>query len=460
MVEQQTKEFKKFLNFYNIKDQVIEKFLRSNTFLPFGLESLKYPTIFTENIPLGAPAATDFRYIYINPIDTFFSELKVDINSALTFAFLHEIAHNLFNHMERGEAKDTHLWGYATDYFINLFLWNLENENKQWDEQANLIVMKLDCYTDKILFNKKFANMIEEEIYEQLQKEGKFKKESSQQPYKDFLNGVGLPSDGVPDDAQIKVTKTELTFDGKTEKKTFVEFPKVEQTEQDKKADDQFDHQLAKTMFETRVLSRGFESAAFEKFFKRIFKTKVPWDVITRDSILVELQKKSDITYSKPRLIWLANPGLPYLPNIQEEEVYGTLVLMIDESCSMMEEDIAKAIDIAQQADSYYKNLFVIKHDTEARWCKLYEEKLTQTDIDELCIRRHTGGTSHIDAFRKVIEFEQTNNTFVSLVLSLTDMCSDIVEAQKELPSRIPRIYLRVLKYPTEGVYGKVIDIE
>ena len=61
--------------------------------------------------------------------DRFFSDINVDSNSGLTFVFLHEIAHNIFDHKARGEGKDPHLWIYATDYFINLFLWNLEKEN-------------------------------------------------------------------------------------------------------------------------------------------------------------------------------------------------------------------------------------------------------------------------------------------------------------------------------------------
>jgi len=257
-----------------------------------------------------------------------------------------------------------------------------------------------------------------------------------------------------------EITETELKYDGKNFKKTTVEFPKGEQTDQVKESEESFDSNLAKTMFESRIMNRGFQSSQFEKFIKRIFKVSIPWDVILRDSILIELQKKGDINYSRPRLSWLVNPTMPYLANIQEEEVYGTLALVIDESGSMTEEDIAKAVEIAQQADSYYKNIFVIKHDSQVRWNKLYENKLTSNDVNELCVRRHSGGTSHTDAFNTVLKFEKENNTFISLVLCLTDMCSDLRESQKILPTRIPRIYLKVLDYSTEGIIGKVINVK
>ena len=459
MIEKQTKEYVKFSKYYSIRDQVLEKFLRSNTFLPFGLEALKYPTIFTSNVPLNAPACTDFKYIYLNPEDSFFKDIKVDIHTGLTFAYLHEISHNIFNHLSRGNGKDQHLWGYATDYFINLFLRNIELENKEWDEQCALISMRIDQYSDKILFSTKFENMIEEEIYEKLQKDGSYTTKESKQSYKDFLNDIGLSDDNVSDDTQIKVTETELKYGGKVNKKIFIEFPKIEQIDQNKDSEKSFDDSLAKQMFETRILSKGFQSSSFEKFIKRIFTTKVPWDVILRDSILIELQKKGDINYSRPRLTWLCNPTMPYLASITDEEVYGTLVLLIDESGSMTDEDISKAVDIAQQSDSYYKNIYIIKHDSEVRWDKLYEDKLTKNDVDELCMRRHSGGTSHRDAFNKVLEFEKKSNTFVSLVLCLTDMLSDLQESQKILPSRIPRIYLKVLDYKVEGITGKVINV-
>ena len=453
-----TKDYHKFLDIYTIIEKITESLLRSDIYLPFGLCSLNYPIILTEQVLLNAPAYTDFSYIYINPSDLFFKECNTDIRSVLTFVLLHEVGHNIFMHRKRGEGKDQVLWNYSCDYFLNGFFYNLENE--RFDDQVNLALMQLDRYKDKVLFSKDFFCLIEEEIYEKLQKDGSYTTKESKQSYKDFLNDIGLSDDNVSDDTQIKVTETELKYGGKVNKKIFIEFPKIEQIDQNKDSEKSFDDSLAKQMFETRILSKGFQSSSFEKFIKRIFTTKVPWDVILRDSILIELQKKGDINYSRPRLTWLCNPTMPYLTNIIDEEVYGTLVLLIDESGSMTDEDISKAVDIAQQSDSYYKNIYVIKHDSEVRWDKLYEDKLTKNDVDELCMRRHSGGTSHRDAFNKVLEFEKKSNTFVSLVLCLTDMRSDLQESQKILPSRIPRIYLKVLDYKVEGITGKTINVK
>jgi predicted metal-dependent peptidase len=459
MTEQETKEYQKFIDYYQFKDIVLSLLLRSETFLPFGLETLKYQTIFTEHVPSGAPAATDFQRIFINPEDEFFKNPKVDHNSIITFTFLHEISHNIFVHNIRGEGKDIHLWGYATDYFINLFLYHIEKENLQWEQQSNLIIMKIEDYKDQILFSEKFNNMIEEEIYDKLQKDGNFKKKESQQSYKDFLDNIGLPFEGISPDSKIKVIETELTFEGKTDKKVFVEFPKPENSEQEE-SNNQFDTRLAKTMFESRILSRGFNNQSFEKFIKRIFNVKINWQTILRDSILIELQKKSDISYSSPRLIWMANPNLPYLPNIQDEEIMGTAVIAIDESGSISHEDISKAVNIIEQSSSYYKDLIILKHDTKISWEKKFEESLSENDINELLIRRTSGGTSHKEIFQRIIELIN-QGIFISIVICITDLYSDIEETQKLLSYKTPRIYIRSNKeYNTEKIIGKIIDIK
>jgi len=449
--------------FQESSSRTIEKLLRSDVFKPFGLSLLKYDIIFTDQVPMGAAAATDFKRIYINPNDDLFSKCKVPVDYLTSFILNHEVGHIILMHDIRRGSRDPYLWGYAVDYMLNLFLRNIELENKNWEIQQQLVRMDINSYSEYILFDEQFENMLEEEIYEKLQKDGKFKKEEEKQSYKKFLDDVGVPSDDVGEDEEIQITKTELDMgNGNVKKKTFIEFPKSESSGQGESSDkeSEMDTQLARTMFETNIISRGVESQSFEKFLRKMFNAKVPWQTLLQDSILVELQRTSDISYGRPRMSWLSNPSLPYMPNYIEEEVLGTLVILIDESASIGDEDIEKAIDIAQQADSYYKDIYVAKHDTKVRWDKFYPDKLTQDDIDELLVRRHSGGTSHKHAFRKVVEFDNKPDCYVSLVLAVTDMASDIEKAQVLLPRRIPRIYLSNDDNWNYGnVEGKVITI-
>ena len=452
----EVKKVEKFSKYYTLKENIISNFLRSEIFLPFGLETLQYPIIFTTNLPINAPACTDFKNIYINPEDDFFKKNNINETNLLTFVILHEVGHNIFLHKNRGKEKDQTVWQYAIDFFLNLLLYNIEKENL--DNQANLIVMNIDKFSDQILFNENFSNMIEEEIYQKLLNEGKFKKEERKEFYKDFLNNIGVSSNGISEDSKIKIIESKLEFDGQIQKKIFVEFPQPEELNQ--QSENILDHNLTKTMFETRIMSKGCNNQEFEKFLKRIFKVEIDWKIILRDSLLIELQKKDNISYGRPRLSWLTNPtNLPYLSNIEEEEVYGTCILCIDESGSVSDSDIQQAINIIEQSSSYYKKLMVIKHDTKISYEKEFEGSLSEKDINDLLIRRSFGGTSHSEVFQRIIELSKQSDNLISIVIVISDLFSNIEESQKILQN-IPRIYIRSNKeYNTEKIIGKVVDI-
>ena len=451
----------KYYKFYSLKEKLVSELLRSEIYLPFGLESLKYKTIFTDTVPMGAPACTDFKHIFINPENKFYQRPDVKFEQILTFVFLHEICHNLFMHEKRGLNRDPELWNYATDFFINLFLYNLEIENNGWETQHKLALMNLDKYTDQVMFDEKFNNMIEEEIYNELQQNGSYTKKQSQQSYKDFLDKVGVPNDNIPSDAKVTITQSELNYGGKIYKKVNVEFPVINSdVSNSEKESQELDASISKIMFENRIKDRGFQNKMFEGFVKRLFGVKIPWDTILRDSLLTDLTKKGDISYSRPSKVWLCNPTLPYLTTITENDELGSVVLCIDESGSISHEDIGKAIDIVNQAKSYYKNTLVLKHDTVCKWQKLYSDELTAEDISELSIRQHCGGTSHKDVFTKINEFSKQEDVIISIILCVTDLVSDVKETQNIIPNNIPRIYLQSGDYEIEGIIGKVIKIQ
>lgn len=449
----------KYYKYYLLKEKIVSELLRSDVLLAFGLEALKYKTIFTDVVPMNAPACTDFKHIFINPDNEFYKRTIGLFESMLTFTYLHEICHNMFMHEKRGVGKDNELWNYATDFFINLFLFHLEEENSSWEAQHRLAVMEINRYSDQILFDLKFDNMIEEEIYRELQQNGSYKKQESKQSYKKFLDSVGAPNDNISDDLMIDITQSELSYDGKKFKKTTIKFPDQNSNPSQTSNTEDSDVSLSKMMFENRIKDKGFENKLFEGLIKKLFGVKVPWDTILRDSLLTDLTKKGDISYSKPRLSWLCNPTIPYLANFNDDDVLGTIVLCIDESGSISMEDLSKAIDIINQSKSYYKNIFVIKHDTISSWSKLYEGELTENDINELYIRKHSGGTSHKDAFTKIVDLSKQSDVNISIVLCITDMMSDLKETQHILPLNIPRIYIQSGEYSVDGIIGKVIKV-
>lgn len=449
------KNSKKYLDDLN---RCTDRLLRSEVFLPLGLELMKRNVIFTEQVPLGAPAATDYKLIFVNPINSFF---QTNFLQRFTFVMLHEILHVILKHNQRMGHRDSILWNFACDFMINLLLYHIEIE-KGNANSTNLISLNIKDYSNQICFDEQFDNLLEEEIYEIIKKEAKQTKKSHSINYKKFLDSNGVPSDNVDPNAEIQISENEIQFRGKTYRQVSVEFPENKQQIESQSKEGVSEEDLSRAMFQQKILSRGFESATFNKFLGKLFKVKIDWTIFLRDSLLIELQKSNEVSFSKPRLAWLANAYyLPYLPNQTEEEKFGTVVITIDESGSMSDEDITKAIDIVRQSDSYYKNVYVIKHDTSTNWHKIYD-KIEAGDIEELLERKHCGGTSHKEVFEHICEFSKTSDTFVSLVICITDMMSDIQECQQILGS-IPRIYLvpqEVNESYTENVKGKVITIQ
>lgn len=445
----------KYKDFHYKKDKIVSNLLRSQIFLPMGLDLLNYNIIFTDNLPASGVACTDFERIYINPESPCITQSS-NSQGKLAFLLIHEVLHILLKHNTRVGTRDIHLWRLACDFMINLFAYNLSNESQQIE--SKIITMPFDEVMKEACFDEDFSNMIEEEIYDKLQKDGKYTNKTSEKSLKEFLQEVGLPTDGVSEDLKIKVTQVNLKYKGKNFSHVEIEFPKIELSkDQQEKQENRLS--LSRSMLENTLLSRGLESSSFQRFLKKLFDVKIDWKIILRDAILTELEKSPDLCWGTPRMSWLANPELPYLANFTDQEKYGTIIFGIDESGSINDEDVQKAIDIIRQSKEFFKNIYVIKHDTDI-WTKLYEE-LSQDDVNDLLQRRKCGGTSHKEVYNEINNFiKKNNNEYVSLCIFITDMCSDIIETQNIISNTIPRIYLVPDRHQEiTGVVGKVIQI-
>jgi len=225
----------KYKNSYNLKDKIVSNFLRSQIFLPMGLDLLNYNILFTNKVPMGAPAATDFKRIYINPESSCVAKSN-NIQGKIAFLFIHEILHILFKHDVRVGTRDRHLWGLATDFMINLFVYNLNNESQQIE--SKIIKMPFDEIMKEGCFDESFANMIEEEIYDELQKHGKYTNKTSEKSLKEFLEESGIPSEGISKDLKIKISESKLKYKGKDYNNIKIEFPKFELSKVEQEKED------------------------------------------------------------------------------------------------------------------------------------------------------------------------------------------------------------------------------
>lgn len=92
-------------------------------------------------------AATDGRNFYYNT--DFVNRLPA---GELEFLFGHEILHNVYDHMGRVDSRDPRLWNCAADYAVN----------------ADLIDQRIGTKINPCLFDRKYAGMSAEEIYDDL----------------------------------------------------------------------------------------------------------------------------------------------------------------------------------------------------------------------------------------------------------------------------------------------------
>lgn len=483
---------KKFVD-HNLEKNLIQKtlsrILRDQFALPLGLALLNYDIRFLdlgEDIPLLR--IDDF--FYINRHSLFIT--KRNTEEALTFLLLHEISHVLFFHDRRQKGRDPELWTLATDYMVNGLL----------NELRDLFDPELVPYKPNLMFtgdepapyNPEFKNMLEEEIYHILTASAKvdisvpkdlsIEKAVSREMGKNGFSGVprfvrSRIRYKKKDIRQTRLEMQSLDFDGtgKSGKKLLDEHNDEKRGVHDKDAyglspvspESDTDEDPEKAMESNLKLSRhlfrevlrGHGSVQTKGILNLLCGPTTDWETIFRDSLRLALDRAAEIAWGRPRITWLTNPDtIPYLPGPADEFIPGTIVISIDESASLGNTDLAKIIAVIGEVKSRYKRIYLIKHDTNIRWQKEYE-KIGTSELKELRIRRHFGGTSHRKVFSFIDDYARSRSDVpISVYLAITDLESDIPDCQGILPSWLPRIYLSTNQVVPEGLRGKVINIQ
>lgn len=485
--------------------KVISTILRDQLFLPIGLDLLNYTIKFESNLPFGAPACVryDTGEIFVDTESEFFDQFSDRLTEkesqfkTLTMILLHEVLHPMLLHYKRRKQRDCELWNIAGDFVINLLLRNLEAESQQkitstGGNVKKIVDMDIDLIgQDRILLSETFENKIEEEVYEFLDQNQHFKKSEKFYSLNEFeesmsggdgdndeegeddsddsgSSGSGLTQynneDDVPD-TPIKETTTEFDFEGKKFKHTTVEFPSPDPSQMTKEEREEANKRMKRSQLSNKqletTLMKGVGSSSLKDFLGRMFNVKINWEKILKDSLLTAVEPSDEETWGNPEVSWLANPWIPYLPSRRDEEVRGVAILSIDESGSMSNDDVRKAVEIVLQSWEHYKGLYVIKHDFDVVWECKYDEKPSAEDIKELSTRQSCGGTSHEKVFNKIIEYLRTDDDAkVSVYLGITDLFSDIETHQHKFPIDIPRIWIVNSEYHSDDLIGRVIRLK
>jgi hypothetical protein len=386
---------------------------------------------------------------------------------------------------ERLGNKKPILWNIAADYEIHN-MWYMFSKMNEYDPIDKLVVNQYKPLIDKILFdtNKygfcyddKYLENVAEEIYESLLESKNNFSKSQKVKLSDLMNspeGESIPGDC--DGIEVEVDVEEYTLPNGTKVKDVnIKWPEKNQLpgslKQDEKAEETAknnvtcNRSLLENTLQQIAKEKGDDSSPCSVFIKKLFHVKIDWEKILRNSLQTILDKSDYFAWSNVRTSTFLLPGMPYLPDVVEDnEKYGTIVISRDESGSMTETDLAKAVDIITQAKDKFKKIILLKHDTNIVSVEEFTD-ITNGVMKSLFERQAFGGTSHKKVFEFLREYQENHRDEerISCYIGITDMESDIIDYQKIIPANLPVIYLapyETVSQYKDAVNGTVIPVE
>lgn len=468
-------------------------------FVPYGLELANTDVYFETDEEFKLKDVTCAYYnpiknsIHINVEDKFLTEnftgkatidFEKEFTAKLFFLLFHEVSHKFYNHYARKEGKANKvLWNMAADFEIHTMLKiyseifdPVATDSGRVSGWFNVISDFLFTSDTKYCYDAAYEKNIAEEIYHMLESS----KEMSSESFDMNLGGSNSESSDDNDSSQsttVTVTVSKYkTPSGKTFENVDISFPEnVNKTEAEQKEADQAKQctDLNKALNEMTIQDEvakskklvGNQAAAANKFLKKLFKVKVDWQKILRNSLQNIFEKNDYCGWQSVRTSTFLLPNVPYLPDVVEDDSkYGTLIIARDESGSMTDEDLQKAISIITESKEHFKQIILIKHDTEISEMKVVDE-LDQESIDFICTRSAGGGTSHKEVFEYLANYKETDLTGpISCFIGISDLESDIEEYQDIVPRKIPMVWLvpglKTIDNPFENIKGQKIPIE
>lgn len=434
---------------------------------------------------------------------------QMDFTAKILFIMFHEVNHKFFDHSVRAKTRIPTLWNIAADYEIHNMFYIYRQVFDPYENDSGMLNNYLKIIDEFLFdgktfcFDEKYIENIAEEIYEMIMNSSS----SSTTTYNFNMNEDGSISNdsngGVSDSDEdnsndsddsnssnskdsskkrgtVTVTETEYTLpNGKKYKTVDIKFNDMEEESNSSKNNSNDNKEsvtknstaLNKALSELTIgqiikeKMKGNISAECKKFLKKMFHIKVDWQKILRNSLQNILEKTDYFGWNSIRTSTFLLNNMPYLPDVVEDNnKYGTLIIARDESGSMSEDDLRKAVKIIMDAKEHYKNIILLQHDTKISNIFKFEE-LDDNAINIICERKTCGGTSHKEIFEYLRDYKESEiNDPISCFIGITDLESDVEVYQDIVPSKIPMMWLVPNADVNEAKYkditGKIIPIE
>lgn len=405
-------KLKLFTNVLFFFGMMANKFVWDVEPLPEQIEGLvAYDTKDSSKIESGA--------IHINELYL----LKPDYTyNNLVFILCHELLHILNKHGIRKGDRNWNTWNVACDHVIEVFLRKMNEVMKPYNNNYNIIPE---------LYNQK-PNCTAEQAYDWI------------------INH--------PNSIQINQTVSEMAIDVMDGSGNYM-FTVVTSLggitsalDEDENIKAALTDQIvaeARAIFEN-IKSKGDTPDYLITYLDKILKVEIPWEKLVEKAIKTNvIMKPDERTWRCLNKYFVAHKiNLPGYAFIEDTEGTGVLIIGVDSSGSVTDKNLKKFSSVIENSMKYFKTIILLVHDTIVHQRKEFN-KDTIGDFYNFISKtgyKGRGGTSHKHLFDEIqIEHWEKDKDNLSMVISLTDMCSDITHVYKNyewIKNNLPLVFI------------------
>ncbi len=408
------------------------------------------------DIPAAAISVVNGKInLYINPQEI----MKIVNNEDKLFAefleliIIHEILHIIYNHTERAKRKeDKVLYNVAGDYVINGNIIEYFSKN-------NKFARAIEIFKKIGLYETKYLKQLEEIVYDDL-KQNQQNQQNQNNSNNNNNSDKSNNSKSNTSDNSNKSNKSDNSDNNGNNNNSQISYDDISNINKNikkipslknydmSKLNDNIKKKIEEIVATVSQLNssenkmKGSGNAIIESLLKyREYSNRKTLTEILKKSILNVLDKEMAYTWSKPRLSGLALGQM--LPSDDSDELtYGSIVIALDESGSVSNDELEKAIPIIVNLIKYFKEVHIIKHDEKINFYKIYNKNNINTLEKDILVRRCCGGTSHKEVFEKINLIAKKNYNELSVAVIISDMLSDIDETKKILKKGIKTVLI------------------
>lgn len=388
---------------------------------------------------LNDPSKIESGAIHVN--EKYLAKTGYTYNN-LIFIICHELLHILNKHGLRRGDREWDKWIIACDHVIEVFLRRMSDLITPYNKQYNIIP---ELYNDK-------SDCTAEYAYDWILKH----------PNLVQYNTSGEMSIDVMDKSGNYMFTVITNLGGITSSIDEEESIKTALTDQIVAE--------ARAIFEN-IKSKGDVPGYMVSYLDKILKVEIPWETLVEKAIKTNIiMKPDDRTWRCLNKYFMPHKiNLPGYSLIEDTEGTGTLIVGGDTSASITDKNLKKFSGIIEESMRHFKTIRLITHDSVIH----QRVEFTKDNIGDFYKfisktgYHGRGGTSHRDLFNEIqTEYWEKDKDELSMVISLTDMYSDITSVYKNyewIKNNLPLIFLVTSDGSTQefdSTFGNITQIK